>query len=242
MSDLGQSIVDVIKKRTSSVAFGTYIFFWATYHWQGLYTTFFVSSEQIATKFHGMLKNEYVNQYFFGRNGWNDLSWWAGLLVPLLLTYIFIYWPLPQYVLIKIYRREQEHKTERFKIKIAEEQKRKEYETESVRSGTALQAQQITAKTNLARKRKTAAKTDPKILWDEEYQELKRSGSMTALRDVLGAVYEHQGQVRSVGGTVYVDGSSLRVADTRGLITIIDNGRMIQLTEKGKYFASKYPN
>lgn len=241
MSELSESIVAAFRKKTTSAAVGTYLFFWASLHWQGLYAALFVSEGEIWHKY-GLLKNEYLNRYFFGIHGLTDWNGYLGYLIPLVLTVLFI-WPLPKFVLIWFYQLEQEHKTDRLRIKYREEQKRKSFEITAIRKEEA----RITAKTSLAKKRNTAAKTDPKIVWDTEYQAFEKDPAFKSFTYILQAIYEHNGRTR-VSDPIYnsvefeVPGAALYLADTLGLITIAATNGAIRLTDKGKYFASKYPH
>lgn len=68
MSELTDSIGEAIRKRVVSATLAIYLFFWCIFHWEALYTTFFTSQDIIYEKF-GMLKNEYINHYFFNWDG-----------------------------------------------------------------------------------------------------------------------------------------------------------------------------
>jgi hypothetical protein len=237
MSELSDSLADIIKKRTTSAVFGTYVFFWASFHWQGIYATLFTSEDLIHEKF-GLMKNEYINQYFFGWHGWSSL--W-GYLIPFILTLLFI-WPIPQVALIHIYRLEQRHKVARRRVKIEEEESL-QVEKESLAKQTK---KTLVAELAVEDKKQEAAKKDPKILWRQEFNNFKKTNDYSSFSEILRAVYTH-------GGDTYVSGmysgsspifqlnpQALKMADVKGLITISSSGSKVKLTEKGKFFASLY--
>lgn len=241
---LMESIIEFIKNRTTSAAYGTYFFFWSAFHWQGLYTSAFTSEELIYEKL-GLLKNEYVNQYFFGWHGWS--SFW-GYFSPLMLTVVFV-WLVPRFVLVHAYRVEQEHKTARKNIKATEEQKRQAYQAFLDKKVSAQEEKRVVARTKLSTAQKAAKKVDPTILWDSEYNEFASEPNFNEFVFILQSVYEHDGRTRAQADgygdyRFRLGGSALKLADTYGLITITSEkgDTRIKLTEKGKYFAKKFPD
>ena len=234
MSELSDSVAEAIRKRTSSAVFGTYILFWAALHWQGIYTTLFVSEDLIEKKF-GLLKNEYIKQYFFGWHGWTSL---LGYVLPLFMTLVFV-WPLPQFVLIHIYRLEQRHKVQRRKVRLEEE------EALLVKKETVAKQTQKTLRAEVAaeKTKKQAAKIDPQLLWKQEFNAFKKSKDYPLFANILRSVYKYAGstfvQGKFAGAPEFeVSPQSLKMADVGELITI--SGGDVRLTDKGKYFARLY--
>lgn len=238
MGEVGDSIINALKKRTTSVAFGTYFFFWTSFHWQGVYAALFVSEDKIYDKFH-LLKNEYLASYFFNFDKWTDI---LGYLIPLTLTLLFI-WPIPKYILIHLYRIEQEHKTERLREKFKQEKLRREFEIKEIEQ----ESEKVKAKTRLVTTRQKAEKVDPSIVWDEDYKKFRQDPAFKGFRQILEAVYEHGGatyikQNLLAGENGFeVNGGNLMVADTLGLIDMTGK-QVIRLTDKGKHFAKLYPH
>lgn len=236
MTEITGAIAEAIRKRTASATLGTYLFFWAAYHWQGLYATFFVNQDLIYGQ-HGLLKNEYVNKYFFpGPMDWN---FYLGILIPLVLTYLFIWW-MP-YILLKAYRKEQWFRVEKRIIKIEQERNIQEERKELAKETT----QAIKKEVEVVKAQRAAEKLDPKMAWKNEYNRLD-SQEEDYLKEVLVAVYKHRGLVYVSG--MYSDAppefelspNALRLADSHELISIVEDGSRIELTQKGKYFASLY--
>lgn len=235
MSEITDSIGEAIRKRVVSATLGTYLFFWMAFHWEGIYTTLFTSQDLIYEKF-GLLKNEYVNQYFFGWHGWYSLF---GYILPLALTILFV-WPIPKYILIHAYRQEQRHKVDRRRVRIEEEEK-----IEAKKEDLAIQTKKtLEAEIETAVVEKKAEKTDPTIGWQKEYNSFEKSGLINYLSDIAEAVYKHGGRVSKyydndlsewTGINLPKDG--LAVAHTNDLISI--KNERIMLTEKGKFFLSQ---
>lgn len=240
MGDIANSIVEAIKNRSTSASIGTYVFFWVAYHWQGLYVALFVDEKYIAEKFNGLLKNEYLNQYFFGYNGLIDWDVILGFLIPVLLTYLFIWW-LPDLILVHLYRREQRYKVKKRIIKL-EEEKAIEKEKEKV---VKQEDDTLKAEIKKAETTKKAVKADPTIIWQNELDEFTDREDKL-LTQVLTCVYKFRGNLIVSGefhGSLPVfelEADALRLGDSKGLVTIVDEGERIELTEKGKYFASQF--
>jgi hypothetical protein len=241
MDELGHSLLDVLKKRTTSTFFGTYIFFWVSLHWQGVYTTLFTSQDLIYKKY-GVLKNEYVNVYFFGIHNWGDFFFSA--FTPLLLTFLFI-WPIPKYVLILLYQIEQEHKTERLRVKHTEEIKRQEFKIEKIES----EAQRVAAETVLSVERKKAEEINPRKAWEEEYKEFQKDPAFQQFSALINAYYEHSGHAKyyyneskSMWTDPHVPSGILAIADSNGLISIDNKTNTFELTDKGRYFVKRFPS
>lgn len=236
MGELSSSIAEAIRKRAVSSTLGTYLLFWCAVHWQGIYTTLFTSEDLIFKKY-SVLKNEYVSDKFFSLNDWDSLV--IGLALPLFATYVFI-WLAPHYVLIHAYRQEQKHKVDRRRVKLEEERKLEKEEEklskQEIRTLNAKQAQN--------RKRVQVAKSNPSVLWEEEFKAFKESDDYKTFKDVLTSVYRYRGQVEvydDYNNLVFdLSPQALRIADVKGLIQTTSSGTIIQLTEKGKFFADKY--
>lgn len=233
--EISYAIAEAIKKRTASTALGTYLFFWITYHWQGVYTTIFTSQDIIYSKF-GLLKNEYVNKYFFGL----DNSTFLGLVIPLLLTILFI-WPIPKYILIRAYELEQKHKTQRRKIKFNEDKIIQELDIEKVTQETAA----VSAATKLSKTKKNAENVDPAIIWHKEYEEARYSKHWKELTLLIESVYGHSGKIKDDFDNYRekwrfeIPNSLLVYADTNNIITLNSSKDKIDFTDKGKFFVKQ---
>ncbi len=59
------SFRDCLKNRVTSPIYGIFLISWAVFHWELIYTAFFVSEQKIWEATGGMLKDEYLKQSFF---------------------------------------------------------------------------------------------------------------------------------------------------------------------------------
>jgi hypothetical protein len=239
MNEIGNSIAEAIKKRATSVTTITYFVFWCAYHWQGIYTTLFTSEDLIYGKYN-LLKNEYVNTFFFGWHGWQTLY---GYILPLIWTLVFI-WLLPPKFLIHAYRQEQRHKVDKRRVKYEEESK-----LEKAREELAVQEKKtIDAEIRTSRSSKAAAKVDPAILWEKEFKSFaSRPNAKASIQQASQSVYAEAGnlfQYTDASGWAKspegIEPNNLALLDTYNLITFTDKGRIINFTDKGKYFLKKY--
>ena len=238
MSEIMSTINEMIRKRTTSLTLGSYLFFWMIFHWQGIYVTLFVSQDLIYKTQNGALKNEYVAKYFFGFNGFSDWEFFLGIVGPALLTYIFVFW-LP-YVLVHFYKKEQWFKVERRIIKIQQEKRIQRDKRALAKEIEQTSNQEVEA----AKAAKKVSEIDPEIRWRKDYSMLD-SDEENYLKQVLECVYSRGGKVKihSVAGgpDIYsLNPNALRFADSNGLVLLNDDGSRITLTEKGKFFARQY--
>ena len=231
MDNIVNSILETINKKAASATLATYLFFWVSFHWEGFYVTFFTEQDLIWEKFH-LLKSEYVGMYFFGWHGLTDWEFYLGFMLPAMLTYIFIWW-IPKLILVRAYKEEQWYKVEKRKIRIQEESRLQVKE-----KNLGLQTEKrIEQDIKVATKRKEAEKTDPKIIWDEEYRVLGPT-NMRYLRDILRTIYQYKGNVANYNFPL--DPNALRFGDSNGIVVIGNTGERITLSEKGRYFANKF--
>jgi hypothetical protein len=239
MDEIYKSIGEAIRNRATTALVGTYSIFWSIYHWQGIYTSLFVSEDHIFEKFH-MLKNEYVNTYFFGLHGFGDSQYYLGILIPLALTFIFI-WVLPEFLFIHAFKKERDYKTAKRKIVLkAEADIQKIKTTLANESSKALDAEIVRIE-----KEQEIKQLNPSKEFELEYEEFKQNSDYQDLEEIIEAVYEHQGNFKeySNGNILYdpkVSKEALALAHSNGLININNNAETIDLTEKGKFFVSRF--
>lgn len=243
MGEITTAIAEAIRNRATSTTLVTYSFFWMAWHWQGVYAALFTDEGQIYEKL-GFLKNEYLNSYFFGWHGWDTV---VGLLVPFVLTILFI-WPFQKYVLIHAYSVEQKARAERKKVRLQADRQVEIYKADLlVKESRKINAQskKVAAEAKLSATKKRAAKTDPTILWDQDYEVFKKSSFYDIFSRIREAVYEHNGNTyvskyNNNGSTFEVGSQLLAYADTEGLIQISQKEGRISLTDKGKHFIKRY--
>lgn len=240
-----EAIFEYARKRVVSTILVSYAVFWAIFHWQGIYTTIFVNQDIIYGKY-GLLKNEYVNKYFFGFN-WSNictahnleilLSW----IIPAALAYFYIWW-LPKLVINPAYKREIGYKEQRRIEKIKSERRIQDEERKLIEKQTVAEDARI----ELAKKKAEASKKDPTIAWRDQYNNefITDGKAVSSLDSLLDRVYSHGGKINTLDvygeKTGGMSSDELLRVDVLGLATIEDNGTSVRLTDKGKYFTKLY--
>lgn len=226
-------IFEYVRKRAASTILVSYTVFWAIFHWQGIYTTIFVNQDIIYGKY-GLLKNEYVNKYFFGFD-WSNivtihnleilLSW----VIPAGFAYFYIWW-LPKFAINPAYKKESSYKEQRKIEKIKSEKRIQDEERKLIEKQTAAEE----AKIELADK-----KTEVSSRWERDYQDfIANEEARSSFDELLRIVYSRD----SIGRTKNIarmTPHSLMIVEAFDLVdaTVSDQ---IRLTDKGKYFARQY--
>lgn len=238
------AIFEYVRKRAASTILVSYTVFWAIFHWQGIYATIFVDQD-IIYKQHGLLKNEYVNKYFFGLNWSNiltihNLEILLGWIIPAGLAYFYIWW-LPRLVINPAYKREINYKKDRELEKLKAEKKRQDEERKLIEKQTATEE----AKIELADKKAEVSEKDPYIAWRQQYDQfIIDRKAVKSLDSLLNRVYGSDGEIYDYDIEGNVEGgmspSELLQVDLWGLATINNNNSSIRLTDKGKYFTRLY--
>lgn len=227
-------ITNLFRGKKKSYLFGTYLLFWCIFHWQGLYVSIFVNEDKIYSKFH-LLKNEYVDKYFFSMH-FDSWRFYVADIAPLILAVAFL-WLVPKYLLIHLYRKEQDNRAAKEMVILDVEQ-----EIEKKKKSVATETtEKIDAQIALAEKRKDAARIDPKILWQAELDEFKKDPAYSSFGTIISAYYDHRGKITDYtgGNNFKVSSGALILAENRGLIELDINANHLNLTEKGKWFAER---
>lgn len=239
------AIFEYVRKRAVSTILVSYTVFWAIFHWQGIYTTIFVNQDIIYGKY-GLLKNEYVNKYFFGFNWSNiltihNLEILLGWIIPAALAYFYVWW-LPKFVINPSYKKESIYKEQRKIEKIRSEKRIQDEEKKLIEKQTAAEE----AKIELANKKAETSKKDPTTAWRDQYNRefIINSEDVSSLDSLLNRVYKYGGRIesRNIRGerTSGMSPDELLRVDMLGLATIEDDNKSVRLTDKGKYFTKLY--
>ena len=240
-NEIINSVDGTAKERLTSHLYGVFIISWLAFHWELIYTAFFVSEDKIWVKYQ-LLRNEYLKRRFFDYHSKSIhcLEFWLLMLLPFALTYLII-WIFPKYLLLPAFKKHEEDITERKKILIDEQRKLEQAETrlqqEVVKS--------LEVKEEKAEKTERVRRTNPEALWLEEYKEFKTTQLYQLFNYLVEAIYQKSGQIRI---TDYNDNIIFEVptdvivfADTNSLITFDPKiSRKISLTDKGKFFVKQY--
>ncbi len=228
-----EAILEYARKRAVSTILVSYTVFWAIFHWQGIYVTIFVNQDIIYGKY-GLLKNEYVNKYFF-RFDWSNiltihnLEILLGWIVPVVLAYLYIWW-MPKLIINPAYKKETVYKEQRRVEKIKSEKRIQDEEKKLIEKQTATEE----AKIELADK-----KAEVPAGWERDYQDfIANEKAVLSFDELLRIVYNRD----SIGVTESVakmKSDSLMIVEAFDLIDATESNR-IRLTDKGKYFARRY--
>lgn len=184
---------------------------------------------------YGLLKNEYLYEYFFGIHI-TDPFWYIRTILPFVLTALYIWLFIP-YVLNRVYKYEIRFKVDRKIVKTKEESrflKEKNKLEEKV-----LKSEQNKALKEEAQRRQVEA--NPQLQWDKDFEELQKKDILNKTIGVLkNIIYAKNGCITDSLGTIDVDIESLTICESYGLIERNkNNSRYITATDKGWYFIKK---
>lgn len=237
-NEITDSVDGTLENRMHTPLYGTFILSWVFFHWQLIYTAFFVDQGFIYSKHH-MLRNEYLRVEFFNYRAWLFWVWWVA---PFILTWLII-WVFPRFIALPAFRKEEESKNKKKAIALQEAAKIEEAETKLVKRN----AQKLEATEETVKKRRDIARIDPTTLWSEEYEKFRKSGLFNAFQGIVDSIYDHRGQVKdnydgfSEEYGFEIPQGMLVYADTNGLVNLTNAATpRISLTDKGKYFVSRF--
>lgn len=226
-----KELFEYLNKKASSTLIIVFIVFWIVCHSQGFATMLFTDQDLIFQKY-GMLKNEYLNQYFFGNIC--DIDFWIRALLPLFLTWFYI-WIMPKLIINRAYKKQINDKVDREIIKEEAQQKLIKEQKETAKEEVAATKEQV----KLVRENKKLENETPEKIWNKEYEEFtKISDHGQILAQLQNAIYQHRGFIRSNYGDIYVTSEALMICDTNNLITI--SGNTCSITDKGRYFLKRF--
>jgi hypothetical protein len=243
VGDFLSSLFEAVKFRVTTSIVATYVFFWVAMHWQGFYTALFVDQEAILIKYK-MLKNEYIETYFFGFHP--DQVWfWTGYVLPAVAAIVFI-WVLPRFVFLPAFKVERKYKLER-KLVILENDRAYEKAKASV---VKQRAQRKKAEVAVVQAEQIIEEADPTKVYEREYMAFRRRPrSRQVLEELKECIYDYNGYLkvpatRTANGAQYkIDTDTLAVSHANELVDIIASntslGDKLQLTQKGKYFIAQ---
>lgn len=236
-NELVESTDIAIKERLTSPFYGYFICSWLLFNWQIIYVAFFVSQDNILTKT-GLLRYQYLQQSF-------PILWSWGfflefLIYPLLATALF-FWVFPLVTRI-YYRKSLKNQKALRRIDIEENLQISKEEKKLVKEETDL----IKTKSEQEKQKKKVEKETPEILWQKEFEDFKGHPSYINFSQLKNVIYNNSGKTHKWNGASYVrliNTDVLATAHTKNLILI--NGKeysdeRIELTEKGRFFMSKY--
>ncbi len=229
--EIRNGINNGVAKRLSSPFYGYFLISWSLINWKLLYITIFISNEAIMEQT-GSLKSDYIVDLFFS-DKWKIV--YNDFMYPLLLV-IFLVWIFPYFTNI-----------------VFKKDKRNELDLEEIESKlktSALKYKELILKQKkeTERVKRDLEKDNPEILWENEYQEIKKIKSFRhdfwIIKDII---FNRDGNIK---GALEVLGSQRALTVIKDYIFILiskdivsyinsDNG-YIELTEKGNYIMRRY--
>lgn len=235
-NEVTDSCKEYLEKKLNTPIYGTFLISWVIFHWQFLYTMFFVSEDKII-EITGLLKNDYLSRTFFDFSSLHFYLLWA---LPFFVTYAII-WIFPRWVSLPAFRKEEEYRIQKRKIRIIEQRKLGEEEIK-LEQENVRKLEVVGQKTLEEKKIKEA---DPTIGWLEEYEQLKKIPSLyKRLNSLVDSIYKYNGRI-SVAGEwnsleFEIPKDALVYFHTNDLIGLDRSKEKIELTAKGKFFIKKF--
>ncbi len=235
-----KDILKNIKERFSSPFYGTFIISWLICNWKIWYLTFFVDSD-ILFKDLEAIKIDYIIDLYRVDSFWSFLWPFLGKLFvcPLISAWSIVFL-MPKLTFYFLKKHEENRKNEleiKFKtdkdiLKIKNEKLKKERETldeEKVLEERRKEIEQVKSKQEV---------------WDREYEKFKKTRYVKDFEAIKECVYEHDGaiNIHNKENEAKINSDIKSYFDINGLIELFwKNGyESMKLTEKGKYFLSKY--
>ena len=227
-----RELFEYLNRKASSTLIFVFIVFWIICHSQGFTAMFFTDQDLIFQKY-GILKNEYLNQYFFGN--YHDCDFWIRTLLPFFLTWFYI-WVMPKLIINRAYKKQVNDKVDREIIKEKAQQRLIKEQKETTREEIAVTKEEV----KLAEENKKLENKTPERAWDKEYEESAKASSYSdILSQLQDVIYQQQGFIRdSYSSAVYITSKALMACDTNGLIKI--SGNTCSITDKGRYFLKRF--
>lgn len=233
-NEIIDSVSESWKEKVNTPIYGVFSIWWAVFHWKLLITIFLVSEDRIWEASH-LLKGDYLSKAFFDIHDW---YFWVSWVLPFILTYLVI-WILPKWVLIPAFKKDEQDKVEKKRIRIQEQQKLSEAEKKFEETET----KKLSAVEEKVKKEKAIKNIDPTINWEKEYISFRNSKYYSDFNVVIESVYERNGLVSWKDSNYQYHGipkGILAYSHANGLVEFSSENRMIDLTEKGKFFVKQF--
>lgn len=234
-NEIINSLNSTLKKRLTTPIYGTFLVSWLIFHWEFIFTIFFVSEDKIWQST-GLLKNDYLIKEFFNFFG---VYFYLGWILPFILTWLII-WRFPRWVSLPAFKKEEEYRLAKSRIRIAEQKK---LETEEI----ALEQEKkkkLDVVGETVQKEKEIKKLDPSITWKEEYEIFKNIQYYSDFNFIIESVYQNNGNISWYRGNnnfeTHIPKGILAYSHTNELIEFGNKNESINLTAKGKFFVKQF--
>ncbi len=233
-NEITDSISESWKEKVNTPIYGVFSIWWSVFHWKLLVTVFLVSEDRI-WKSKQLLKSDYLSQEFFNVS---DPYFWISWIMPFILTY-FVIWKFPDWFLIPAFKKDEEDRTKKRKIRIDEQRKLSDAEKRFEEAET----EKLVVLEEKVKKEKAIRNIDPTVSWNEEYESFKKSEYYNDFNFLIESVYQYEGSIRWTVGDYTERGipkGVMAYSHTNGLIEFSNKNKDITLTDKGKFFVKMF--
>lgn len=235
-NEILDSCKSTLKKRIDSSVYGTYVIYWLVFHWDFIFTIFFVSEDKIWDSMN-LFKNDYLVKTFFN---YHQASFYVFWIIPAILTFLTI-WVMPKYIIIPAFKKEEENETEKMIFKLREQKKIESALTELENEKT----KKFTAVVKKVEEQQKVKEVDPTISWDDDYLRFKKLTFAYKFQKIIESYYRKQGDIVDYDQygnnvTFEIPEDILAYSHSNDLVEIDHKSNKINMTAKGRYFINKY--
>lgn len=236
-----QLLFDFFSGRSKTRIYSTFLGWILIFHIDILFIAIFTDQTILFEKTH-QLKGEYVWSYITRFGWWSIAIEAARLALATGVTYLMI-WVIPKNMSERSYREELEVEYVLRKMKIDKEEALNKREEGVVKH----QLKNIEKEKKVVMERAKIDEAPEQVKWDSEFDEfIKIRNGLATLREISHTVYAEGGnlyQYKDAHGWAKtptgVRAANLALADTNDLVAFLDKGKMLALTDKGKYFIKR---
>lgn len=231
-NELVDSTEIALNDRVASPFYGYFLISWLMLNWRLPYVAFFVGEEYIYEKT-GLIRIEYLDTLAYFPTTFYEFMWFLlkSLVGPFFLTIVFFWFLFP--ISKSFYRKGLQNQISLKIVQLQELKKQTVEETELLRQ-----------ESDKAKEEKRVEAESPEILWEREFNKLKKRGQLGHIDDIRRLIYDFNGEVGGFNMGISerkIENSTLAFAHVNGLIEYKEtSNRIVSLTEKGKYFIRLY--
>lgn len=236
-----QVLFDFFSGKAKTRVYTTFLGWFLVLHIDILFIAIFTDQAIIYEKTN-QLKGEYIWSYVTHLGIWSIGIEIARIVLAAFMTYLMI-WIVPSLINKRSYEKELEVEYILRKMKVKKEEELNKKEERVVKK----QLENIEAEKQVVVERAILEETPEHAKWDLEFDRfVNLSNGVDTLQQISNTVYAEGGnlyQYKDVNGwsatPTGVAPDNLALADTNGLVNFTDKGKMLTLTDKGKYFLKR---
>jgi len=234
-NEVVDSVIDTVNERMNTGVYGIFLLSWTAFHWEFLYSAFFVNEQNIYLTT-GLLRNEYLVRSFFDIT---SLYFWVSWLMPIAITMLVI-WKLPEWVLLPAFRQEEKYRVAKINTRLEVEMGIVSRETKLIEE----KEKKLEAEERVIGKQKVVELANPTIGWDDDYERFKKLSFAHKFSKIIESYYKRRAEIVDTDDynqvVFEIPEDILAYAHSNGIVEIDSNSNKIVMTDKGKYFISKF--